>query len=101
MKFGLVYLFSDFGHIAQDRLFDEVLEEITYAEELDHFAVYGMLGNPMIFAASVAERTRRMKKARTHRRAEDVRGRLGHRPHLPSALVTRLSSSIVPWALPA
>lgn len=26
-----------------------------------HFAIYGMLGNPMIFAASVAERTRRMK----------------------------------------
>ena len=70
MKFGLFYLFSDFGQITQDRLFHEVLEEITYAEELGfesvwlpehHFAVYGMLGNPMIFAASVAERTRRMK----------------------------------------
>ena len=31
MKFGLFYLFSDFGQIAQDRLFHEVLEEITYA----------------------------------------------------------------------
>lgn len=70
MKFGLFYLFSDFGQIAQDRLLHEVLEEITYAEELGfesvwlpehHFAVYGMLGNPMIFAASIAERTRRMK----------------------------------------
>jgi len=29
MKFGLFYLFSDFGTIAQDRLFHEVLEEIT------------------------------------------------------------------------
>ncbi len=70
MKFGLFYLFSDFGQITQDRLLHEVLEEITYAEELGfesvwlpehHFAIYGMLGNPMIFAASVAERTRRMK----------------------------------------
>ncbi len=70
MKFGLFYLFSDFGTIAQDRLLREVLEEITYAEELGfesvwlpehHFAVYGMLGNPMIFAASIAERTRRLK----------------------------------------
>ncbi len=70
MKFGLFYLFSDFGQIAQDRLFHEVLEEITYAEELGfesvwlpehHFAIYGMLGNPMIFAASIAERTRKMK----------------------------------------
>ena len=70
MKFGLFYLFSDFGNVAQDRLLYEVLEEITYAEELGfesvwlpehHFAIYGMLGNPLIFAASVAERTRRMK----------------------------------------
>ena len=70
MKFGLFYLFSDFGNIKQDRLLQEVLEEITYAEELGfesvwlpehHFAIYGMLGNPMIFAASVAERTRTMK----------------------------------------
>jgi len=70
MKFGLFYLFSDFGTIRQDRLLHEVLEEITYAEELGfesvwlpehHFAVYGMLGNPLIFAASVAARTRRMK----------------------------------------
>jgi len=70
MKFGLFYLFSDFGTITQDRLLHEVLEEITYAEELGfesvwlpehHFAIYGMLGNPMIFAASIAERTRTMK----------------------------------------
>ena len=61
MKFGLFYLFSDFGQITQDRLFHKVLEEITYAEELGfeavwlpehHFAVYGMLGNPMIFAVA-------------------------------------------------
>jgi natural product biosynthesis luciferase-like monooxygenase protein len=70
MKFGLFYLFSDFGDIAQDQLFHEVLEEIEYAEELGfdavwlpehHFAIYGMLGNPMVLAAAIAQRTRRLQ----------------------------------------
>ncbi len=70
MKFGLFYLFSDFGDIPQDQLFKEVLKEIEYGEELGydsvwlpehHFAVYGMLGNPMTFAAAVSQRTHRMK----------------------------------------
>ena len=70
MKFGLFYLFSDFGNIPQRQLFNEVLEEIEYGEELGfdsvwlpehHFAVYGMLGNPMIVAAAIAQRTRTMK----------------------------------------
>ncbi len=70
MKFGLFYLFSDFGDIPQDRLFNEVLEEIEYGEELGfdsvwlpehHFAVYGMLGNPMTFAAAVSQRTHHMR----------------------------------------
>ena len=70
MKFGLFYLFSDFGHIPQDQVFHEVLEEIEYGEELGfdsvwlpehHFAVYGMLGNPMVLAAAIAQRTRRMQ----------------------------------------
>lgn len=70
MKFGLFYLFSDFGDIPQDRLFNEVLEEIEYGEELGfdsvwlpehHFAIYGMLGNPMTFAAAISQRTRTMK----------------------------------------
>ena len=34
MKFGLFYLFSDFGDIPQDRIFNEVLEEIEFGEEL-------------------------------------------------------------------
>ena len=71
MKFGLFYLFSDFGNIPQDQLFNEVLEEIEYGEELGfdsvwlpehHFAVYGMLGNPMTLAAAIAQRTHRMKE---------------------------------------
>ncbi|MDP6070586.1 MAG: LLM class flavin-dependent oxidoreductase [SAR202 cluster bacterium] len=70
MQFGLFYLFSDFGNIPQDQVFNEVLDEIEYAEELGfdsvwlpehHFAVYGMLGNPLTFAAAVAQRTKRIK----------------------------------------
>jgi len=70
MRFGLFYLFSDFGDISQQQLFQEVLEEIEVGEELGfdsvwlpehHFAIYGMLGNPLLLAAAVAQRTRLMK----------------------------------------
>ena len=70
MKFGLFYLFSDFGAIPQDQVFNEVLEEIEYGEELGfdsvwlpehHFAVYGMMGKPMTMAAAISQRTHRMK----------------------------------------
>ena len=70
MKFSLFYLFSDFGAIDQGQVFEEVLEEIEYGEELGfdsvwlpehHFAVYGMLGNPMTMAAAISQRTHRMK----------------------------------------
>jgi alkanesulfonate monooxygenase SsuD/methylene tetrahydromethanopterin reductase-like flavin-dependent oxidoreductase (luciferase family) len=70
MKFGLFYLFSDFGNISQEQLFNDFLVEIEYGEELGfesvwlpehHFAVYGMLGNPMVMAAAVSQRTERMK----------------------------------------
>ena len=70
MKFGLFYLFSDFGNIPQDQIFREVLEEIEFGEELGfesiwlpehHFAIYGMLGNPMTLAAAISQRTTRMK----------------------------------------
>ena len=70
MKIGLFYLFSDFGNIPQRQLFDEVLGEIEYGEELGfesvwlpehHFAIYGMLGNPLLLAAAVSQRTETMK----------------------------------------
>jgi alkanesulfonate monooxygenase SsuD/methylene tetrahydromethanopterin reductase-like flavin-dependent oxidoreductase (luciferase family) len=70
MKFGMFYLFSDFGKIAPGRLFEEIMEEIEYGEELGfdsvwlpehHFAVYGMLGNPLILAAAIAQRTKTIK----------------------------------------
>jgi hypothetical protein len=74
VKFGLFYLFSDFGNIPQDQVFNEVLEEIEYGEELGfdsvwlpehHFEVYGMLGNPMTLAAAISQRTYREEEART------------------------------------
>ena len=70
MKFGLFYLFSDFGNVSQEQVFEEVLEEIEYGEELGfdsvwlpehHFAVYGMLGNSLTLAAAISQRTKRMK----------------------------------------
>ncbi len=70
MNFGLFFLFSDFGRISQQQVFDEVLEEIEYAEELGfdsvwlpehHFSVYGTLGNPLTFAAAIAQRTKRVQ----------------------------------------
>lgn len=70
MKFGLFYQFSDVGNSPQDQLFQEILEEIAYGEELGfdsvwlpehHFAVYGMLGNPLTLAAAITQRTRRMQ----------------------------------------
>lgn len=70
MKFGLFYLFSDFGNISQQQLLGEVMEEIETGEAMGfdsvwlpehHFAVYGMLGNPLLLAAAVAQRTKTMK----------------------------------------
>ncbi len=34
MKFGLFYLFTDFGNISQQKLFDEVLGEIEVGEKM-------------------------------------------------------------------
>ena len=34
MNVGLMFLFSDFSKLPQERVFTEVLEEIDYAEEL-------------------------------------------------------------------
>jgi alkanesulfonate monooxygenase SsuD/methylene tetrahydromethanopterin reductase-like flavin-dependent oxidoreductase (luciferase family) len=70
MKVGLMFLFSDLGKLPQEQVFKEVVEEITYAEELGfdsvwlpehHFATPGLLGNPITLAAAVSQRTRRIK----------------------------------------
>ena len=70
MNVGLMFLFSDLSKVPQNRVFAEVLEEIDYAEELGfdsvwlpehHFATPGLLGNPLMLAAAVSQRTERIK----------------------------------------
>lgn len=70
MKVGLMFLFSDFSNMPQEQVFEEVLEEIDYAEELGfdsvwlpehHFATPGLLGNPLTLAAAASQRTKRIK----------------------------------------
>jgi len=70
MKFGLFYLFSDFGNLEQSQIYSEVLDEIAYAESLGfdsvwlpehHFSNYAMMGNPLTFAAAVSQRTQTMR----------------------------------------
>ncbi|HJO60682.1 MAG: LLM class flavin-dependent oxidoreductase [SAR202 cluster bacterium] len=70
MKFGLFYLFSDFGNIPQSQVYEEVLDEIEFAESIGfdsvwlpehHFSTYAMMGNPLTFAAAVSQRTTKMR----------------------------------------
>ncbi|MCC7369349.1 MAG: LLM class flavin-dependent oxidoreductase [Chloroflexi bacterium] len=70
MQVGLMFLFSEFSKLSQERVFREVLEEIQYAEELGfdsvwvpehHFATPGLLGNPIPLVAAVSQRTSRIK----------------------------------------
>jgi alkanesulfonate monooxygenase SsuD/methylene tetrahydromethanopterin reductase-like flavin-dependent oxidoreductase (luciferase family) len=65
-----MFLFSDLGRLPQERAFKEVVEEISYAEELGfdsvwlpehHFATPGLLGNPITLVAAISQRTRRIK----------------------------------------
>jgi alkanesulfonate monooxygenase SsuD/methylene tetrahydromethanopterin reductase-like flavin-dependent oxidoreductase (luciferase family) len=69
MKFGVVYLGSC-PHGDFKRTYDETLEQIEYAEELGfeavwltehHRSVYGTFPSAAVFAAAIAERTRRMR----------------------------------------
>ena len=70
MKFGLMYLFSEYGELPQAQVFAEFLEEVEAAEALGfdsvwlpehHFSTYGMLGDTLTLAAAIAQRTRRIK----------------------------------------
>ncbi|MDP6688824.1 MAG: LLM class flavin-dependent oxidoreductase [Alphaproteobacteria bacterium] len=70
MKFGMMYLFSEYGEIPQAQVFKEFLEEVELAEELGfdsiwlpehHFSVYGMLGDTLTMAAAIAQRTKKIK----------------------------------------
>lgn len=70
MRFGMMYLFSEFGTIPQAQVFKEFIEEVELAEELGfdsvwlpehHFSVYGILGDTLTLAAALAQRTKRIK----------------------------------------
>ena len=70
MRFGLMYLFSEYGNITQAEAFKQFLEEVEYADELGfdavwlpehHFSRYGILGDTLTLAAAVAQRTERIK----------------------------------------
>lgn len=70
MKVGLFYLFSEFAGVPQSEIINDTLVEVEYAEELGfdavwlpehHFSVYGILGNPFVMAAAIAQRTKRMQ----------------------------------------
>lgn len=70
LKFGLMNLFPFADGKSPDVIFKETLDEIAYAEELGfdsvwlaehHFSRYGILGNPLVLAAAIAQRTKRMR----------------------------------------
>ncbi|MBT3536040.1 MAG: LLM class flavin-dependent oxidoreductase [Rhodospirillaceae bacterium] len=70
MKFGMMYLFSEYGSIPQSQVFKEFIEEVELAEELGfdsiwlpehHFSVYGILGDTLTMAAAIAQRTKKIK----------------------------------------
>lgn len=70
MKFGLMNLFPFADGKSPEEIFDETLEEIAYAEALGfdsvwlaehHFSRYGILGNPLVLAAAIAQRTSRIR----------------------------------------
>ncbi|MCS6805838.1 MAG: LLM class flavin-dependent oxidoreductase [Acidobacteriota bacterium] len=73
MKFGLLYL-TDYHpeiHGSADRLYEEMLAQIVYAEQLGfdsvwitehHFTNYGgIFPSPSVFLAAVAQRTKRIR----------------------------------------
>ena len=68
MKFGMFYIMpSPSGEHSRD--IGEMLEQIEYAEELgydsvwiaEHHCSYGIIGNPAVALAAVAQRTRRIR----------------------------------------
>ena len=68
MKFGMFYIMpSPSGEHSRD--IGEMLEQIEYAEELgydsvwiaEHHCSYGIVGNPAVALAAVAQRTRRIR----------------------------------------
>lgn len=70
LKFGIMNLFPYADEKPPKQIFDETLAEIAFAEDLGfdsvwlaehHFSRYGILGNPLVLAAAIAERTKRIR----------------------------------------
>ncbi len=70
MKFGIMNLFPLTEGESEQKIYEETLEEAQLADELGfdsfwlaehHFSTYGVLGNPLMFGAAIAERTQRIK----------------------------------------
>lgn len=70
LKFGVMNLFPFAEGKSPETIFSETLEEIAFAEELGfdsvwlaehHFSRYGILGNPLVLAAAIAQRTSRIR----------------------------------------
>jgi len=70
MKFGVMNLFPLAEGQSQRLVYEETLDEAALADDLGfdsfwlaehHFSTYGVLGNPLMFGAAVAERTKRIK----------------------------------------
>ena len=70
MKFGVMNLFPLAEGQSERRIYEETLEEASLADELGfdsfwlaehHFSTYGVLGNPLMFGAAIAQRTERIK----------------------------------------
>ncbi len=70
MKFGTMNLFPLGGDKSDQQVLEDVLEDAILADEMGfdsiwlaehHFSSYGILGNPLIFAAAIAQRTKRIK----------------------------------------
>lgn len=69
MKFGIMNLFPLSEGQSERAVIEETLDEAILADELGydsfwfaehHFSGYGILGNPLLFGAAVAQRTRRI-----------------------------------------
>jgi alkanesulfonate monooxygenase SsuD/methylene tetrahydromethanopterin reductase-like flavin-dependent oxidoreductase (luciferase family) len=70
MKFGLMNLFPYADERGPDQLFQEALEEIVFAEKMGfdsvwlaehHFSRYSIMPNPLMMAAAIAQRTKRIR----------------------------------------
>lgn len=70
MEFAVMNLFPYQKGKSEQEIINDALEELIYAEELGfdsvwlaehHFSEYGVLGNPLVFASTLAAKTKRIR----------------------------------------